>query len=346
MLLRTLSSALLLTACSVGVDGAGSSSGPPPPVEVVSQRVRLVEVPVVEQTLFTLLPDAELLVRAEAPGQIATVSFQDGEVVPKGAELMRLRDAAWQADLASTEAAYTLAASELERAAALHSKERISTAELQAAQARHDLAQAEVDRAREALRRTVIHTPFGGRLGRRLVEPGDVVDMSTVITRLVDADPLRAELSIPERHAGWVALGQAVQLALDAWPEQRFDAEVVYIEPAVDPATRTLLLRAVVVDPEHKLSPGMSGRAEITLRAPEPQVVVPAAAVTTRASGPMVWVVVDGLAQVRPVVLGPRRPQDVVVRSGLSEGEEVVVEGLVRLREGAAVTSRITEVSP
>lgn len=343
---RTIWSAAWLAGCSVGVDGAAVQTGAEPPVEVVSQIVRLVEAPVVEETLFTLLPDAELLVRAEAPGQIATVSFQDGDVVEKGAELMRLRDAAWRADLASTEAAFTLAAADLERARALHERERISTAELQAAVARHDLAQAEVDRAREALRRTVIHTPFAGTLGRRMVEPGDVVDMSTVITRLVDLDPLRAELSVPERHAAWVARGQQVQLSVDAWPEQRFTAEVAYVEPVVDPTTRTLLLRAVVTDPEHKLSPGMSGRAQITLRAPEPQVVVPAAAVTTRASGPMVWVVQDDVAQIRPVVLGPRRPEDVVVLSGLVEGEQVVVEGLARLREGAAVRSRISEASP
>lgn len=337
---------LALAACAVDVDGAGSRPAGPSAVSVGVLAVVPVDVPVTAEALATVIPDARIEVRSEAAGQVSTVSFDDGERVGKGAELMRLRDAAWRADLARTQAEHTLAVSELERAQALFDRDRLSTAELQAAQARADLAKADLDGAREALRRTVVHTPFAGRLGRRLVEPGDVVDTTSVITTLVDDDPLFAELALPERHASWLQLGQPVSLSTAAWPEQRFPGTVSFVAPEVDPTTRTLVVRAELDDTDGRLAPGMTARAEVTLAAPEPRILVPSEAVTTRATGPMVWVVdAEDRAEARPITLGPRRPELVVVTSGLQAGERVVVRGIVRVRSGVALDPQPVEAS-
>lgn len=330
---------VFLVACGASLEGAANRPAGGGPIPVLTRVVQPEDVAVVEETLTVLVAHARLAVRSEANGQVSTVSFQDGDVVDKGAELMRLRDAAWRADVAETRAAEKLARSERDRAQALFDRARISVAELQAAQARHELAVAALDRAVEALRRTVVHTPFAGRLSTRLVEPGDVVTTDTVITELVDADPLRAEFSLPERHASWAQLGQTVEVSVDAWPARTFAAVVTYVAPAVEADTRTLRLRAEIDNAAGELSPGMSGRARITLQAPAPHMVVPADAITTRAEGPMVWVVQEGTARTRPVTLGPRRPDDVVVLDGLAAGDEIVVSGIVRLREGAEVTT-------
>ncbi|HMV68257.1 MAG TPA: efflux RND transporter periplasmic adaptor subunit, partial [Myxococcota bacterium] len=235
------------------------------------------------------------------------------------------------------QAQLTLAEADLARAVELRAKDRVSAAEIDALTARRDLAKVAIDRAREAERRTAIRAPFDGWIGVREVDEGDVIDPSTVVGTLYEVDPLRAEVTVPERLASWAQAGAAAVVRVDAWPELTFPATLRYVAPAVDPATRTLTLRLALPNPDGRLRPGMSARAALQLGAPAPTLLLPAESVTTTADGPQVWVVQDGQAHARRVVTGERRDAEIVVLSGLEAGEAVVIEGIVRLREGAAV---------
>lgn len=331
--------ALALTGCTVGIDGA--ASGPPTdaPLPVTTRVVGATDLPVTATAPATLLADATVALRAEVGGRVVDVGFEDGDEVDAGAVLVRLHDAAARADVAAAEAQLALATAEAERAARLRSLDRTSQADLDTARANQTLAAADLDRARDALRQTSLRAPRAGRVAVRGVEPGDVVDAGTLITTLVDTTPLRAELALPEHLAADVAVGATATLAVDAVPGERFAARVDYVAPQVDPASRLLAVRLVVTDPPGPLLPGMAARAEVRVREGEPTILVPSEAVTTTAAGPMVWVVEDGRARTRSVVLGLRRADDVVVREGLVTGDTVIVRGIVRLRDGVLVTS-------
>ncbi len=342
-MVRKVALLLLVAACSVPVDGAGGprASGSSS-VPVVTTTVRATEAPVSFEAFGALVADAAVSVRAEVAGVVSEVGFRDGDGVRAGAVLVRLRDAEARAAEAEAEAELALARADLARAEALFAKAHIAAAEVDAARARRDLAAARALRAEESLRRTVVRAPFDGVVGVRAVERGDVLDPSREITTLTRLDPILADLDLPERLAAWVGRGQAATVRVEAWGDEVFEGEVSYVAPSLDAATGTLRVRVSLPNGDARLRPGMTVRASIVLAPPRPVVAVPAVAVTTRADGPMVWVVADGVARARPVRTGERQESTVVVTEGLADGEEIVVEGVVRLRDGIAVTARPT----
>lgn len=327
---------ILLMACGEPeAEAPRRGGGGPVPVKVhtVVAGEEAVDVP----SLGSLVADAVVELRPEVAGRVEEVRFTDGEVVKQGQLLVRLRDVEAKAALAEADATLALAEADRGRAEQLRAKDHIAVAELEAATARRDLATAARDRAAEAVRRTRLVAPFDGQVGVRGVQPGDQVDTGRVLTVLYDLDPVRAELSVPERLAGWVAVEQPVSVTVDAWPDQGFAGVVRYVAPAVDPASRTLVLRAEIPNADGRLRPGMTARGSVQVKPPGRTLLVPAQAITTRAEGPMVWVIAEDKASLRPVTLGERRADDVVVLTGLEPGEVIAVEGLVRLRDGVAV---------
>lgn len=324
---------LWISACQVGLEQSTVRAGAGP-VPVKTLVVATTELPIEVSAVGTLLADESVDVRPEIAGQVVAVSFEDGDAVRAGDVLARLRDAAPRAALAEAEANLTLAEAQLVRIQALSGRGNTSAEELDRATAERDLAQSRRDAAAETLRRTVIRAPFAGRVSARLIAVGAQVDPSTVVTTLVDADPLQVEVDLPESVQAWLRPDTVLTLRTDATGET--PATVSYIAPSVAPGSRTVRVRADL-PPDTALAPGMTVQATAQVRSPEPVIAVPAEAVTTRADGPMVWVVLDGKVSTRQVTTGARLASEVTVTSGLTAGETIVIEGLVRLREGADV---------
>lgn len=277
-------------------------------------------------------------IRPEAAGQVVRVSFADGDTVTKGQILASLRDDAARAGLKGAEARLALAKSRLDRVARLATADNASKADHEVAVAEHDLALAEKSLAEDTVRRTQIRAPFAGTVGRRLVEVGDQVDPSRVLTRLEDTRTVAVDLSWPEQDLGQLALGQKLAFEVDAWTET-FEGEISYLAPRIDTNTRSVAVRAVVDNAAGKLRPGMTARVRQSLGSREGAVSLPTQAVLVGASGPSVFVVGDdNKVSLRPIKLGERGPEDVEVREGVVAGERIVIEGLLRLRPGVEVT--------
>jgi membrane fusion protein (multidrug efflux system) len=159
-----------------------------------------------------------------------------------------------------------------------------------------------------------------------------------VLTRLEAIDRVVVDVEVPERWLVRVVQGLPASVEVDALPGERFAGEVVFISPRISAQTRTASVRVRVPNPDGRLRPGMTARSQITSAEIADAILVPTQAVVTSAKGMSVWVVGDdGAVAPRPIEVAERTSDQVRVASGLSPGDRVVVEGLIRLRPGAKV---------
>jgi membrane fusion protein, multidrug efflux system len=309
----------------------------PQAIPVKTQIVATTERTATMEAFGTLLAVESVEVRAETSGQVVGIAFADGAEVKRGAVLVRLRATEAEARLREARAQSHLAKTNLERAQKLHEFEHLSTAEMDRLGAEVETTESRQSLAEEALRKMTIRAPFHGVLGLRQVAVGDVIDPSVVITRLDDINPLEVDLALPERLSSRLETGLPLVLEVEAIPDETFNGSLSFVSSSIEPATRTITVRANIDNSAGRLKPGMSVRATLTLETPSQTIAVPAEAVMTRSDGAVVWVVANDMATSRTVRMGERLDDAVLVLSGLEPGDELIVEGLVRVREGAKV---------
>jgi membrane fusion protein (multidrug efflux system) len=214
----------------------------------------------------------------------------------------------------------------------------ISQQEFDQIAAQFQANEAGLELKRRQLRDTQIRAPFNGIVGARQISPGQVIGKNVTLTWLVDLDPVKVEVNVPERYLSQVVLGQSMEFGVAAFPNDRFKGEVYFISPQLDSATRTALVKARIPNPGHKLKGGMFANLALTLRLRDSAIVVPEPALVSNGDTVTVFVVDDkGTAQVRPVKVGLRLAGKAELLSGVQAGDKVVVEGVQKLFPGASV---------
>jgi RND family efflux transporter MFP subunit len=188
------------------------------------------------------------------------------------------------------------------------------------AERRSDLALAE-----QQLVDTVLRAPFAGGVQQRRASIGEYVAAGAPVLTLVQVTPLRLRVDVPEREAPHVRLGQAVAVRVEGegagWP-----GKVVRLSPALDEASRSLIVEAHVDNSDGRLRPGSFARAEIVTDEGSQSLVVPASSVVVFAGIEKVVSVKEGKALERPVTTGRRAGDVIEILSGIDEGEMVVVK--------------------
>ena len=323
----------LLIACATG--GPIAPGGAPAPVRVEAVAPVAVARNLTATGTVRALDSAEL--RVEVAGLVDAVEFTDGQSVSRGQVLVRLRGADAEAALLDAQARTVMAMQELTRARGLFDKDDLSQAELDRAIAADSLARAALVRADEGIRKTTLRAPFDGTVGRRDVSPGELVDPTRVLTRLDGLGSLRVDVSVPEAELARLTTSLPVLIEASALPGLQLSGRVAYVATHVDETNRTIDVRVEVDDPERRLRPGMTASVKIVVGTALDALFVPSQAVAPTANGATVWVLAEGKVTRRPVTTGERLAERVEVLSGLVAGEQVVVEGLARLREGAPV---------
>lgn len=317
--------------------GKGAAAKGPPVMPVRTAPARIA--PAVEEAsaVGTLRADEAVSVRPEIAGRIAEIHFLEGQRVARGALLVTLDASEAKAQLASASAQAKLDEQRLARAEDLYQKNFISRQALDEARSNAARSAALVREIEARLAKTEMRAPFAGVIGLRQVSEGAVVAANTDIARLEKIDPLKLDFRLPEAYVARLRPGQPVRVAVDAWPGQTFGGTVYALETAVDEATRTVLVRARIANPELRLRPGMFARVVLQLGAREKAIWIPEQAVVPRGQDSFVYRVADGKAELVKVQLGMRRPGEVEVLAGLAAGDLVVTEGTLRLFPGAAV---------
>ncbi|MCE7889440.1 MAG: efflux RND transporter periplasmic adaptor subunit [Sorangiineae bacterium PRO1] len=320
---------------------AGSASARPatgaPPLfargHVVSQRTVSVTVP----TVGTLAANEYVRVVSEISRRLVKVHVEEGAVVKKGAVLFTLDSSDLGADVRRLEVKKKLLASQEARSKQLLSQNLVSQAEYDRVKSELDEITAEIGTRGVTLQKTRIRAPFAGRVGLRRVSVGAWVTPETLLTTLSDTSRLKVDFALPERYAPDLRVGHEFFFRV-AGRAERFKGQVIAIEPEIDRATRSVSVRGLTENPGDVLASGGFANVEVPIGADKPVLTVPAQALVPSVKGHGVWVLADGKASLRPVEIGQRSADDVEVVSGLSAGETVLVNNLLRLREGAPVT--------
>lgn len=336
-----LAVALAVTGCSKK-EQAGTKVPPPAPVKV--PLVVVAEGPTPDQLVLTgmITADQRAEVTADTAGKVLGVMVERGQRVKMGAEIVRLdvRNAALsareaQANLASARAQRQLAEGECTRAKSLLDKGAITRSEYdrQSTQCTSALQQVSAAEARTAMIAKsvadgIVRAPFEGVVAQRSVTPGEWVAPGRPLITLVDDDPLRIELSVPEAAVRAVKLDQRVELVAVAYPDKKYGAKITRVGAEIG-RTRSLIVEATL-DPisglGSELVPGMFAEAHVTIgQTPKP--IVPAEAVVKRGKLWHVFVVVKGEVQDKIVHLGPDpAPGQKSILSGVVKGDKVVAK--------------------
>jgi membrane fusion protein (multidrug efflux system) len=334
-----LACVVLTTLCACKRESANTASARPP-VQVVAIEARRQSVSETLPLVGTLMADESVEIKSETDGTIEEISFQEGQLVEKGQLLVKLDESKLAASLGEAEASFKLSQANFERARHLASEKLISQQEFDQIAATFDVTRATLELKRRQLKDARIYAPFAGAVGARSVSPGQVITKDAVLTWLVDFDPIKAEVNVPERFLSQLQIGQIIQFKVASHQDREFKGEVYFISPNVDQGSRTALVKARIANPQLLLRPGMFANVDLTLRVRGSSVVIPEAALSQVLEGDRATIyLVDAhqTAQPRKVELGVRLAGWVEIVGGLDGGETVVVEGVQKVTPGSKV---------
>src|SRR5438445_9536556 len=337
---------------------AGTSVGESHPKVTVAQPLAATVADFSEHTGRTEAPEA-VEIRTRASGHLVRAAFREGDLVKKG-DLLFVVDprpyqaalARAQADLQSVRADYELAKKNAARAEELLKTNVIPQRDYDAQSAAVDqfgARRAAVSSAELDLDYAYVRSPIAGRIGRILITAGNIVGPGTAspLATVVSVDPLYVYIDVSEIE-GLRLRGAGGGVARVGFPGQDgypHEVPIDSIDNRVDPATGTLKVRAVVRNPDGRLSHGLFARVRLTDGAAREVLLVADRAIATDQDRRFVWVVgADGRARYHAVKLGPLEDGPRVVREGLSPSDRVVVRGLQRVRPGVEVTPELIAI--
>ena len=337
--------------------GVGASA----PSVVRVATVGVAPMPVVINALGTVTPLATVTVRSQVSGKLVDVSFREGQTVRAGDALAHVDDRAFQATLAQAKAllekdtaALAQAQGDLARYQALNRQDSISRQQVddQAFLVAQDKAAtasdlAQIDAANLNISYASIVAPISGRLGFRLVDPGNYVtagDASGIVV-ITQMDPISVVFTTAEDNLPAIAQRLASLGKLPVEVRDRGDTktlatgELTTFDNQIDTSTGTIKLRALFQNAGQTLFPNQFVNVWLTVDTITDSPLAPAAAVQIGSIGSFVYAVnEDSTVSVKKVETGPSGGGKVVIRSGLAAGDKVVIDGVDRLRDGAKVT--------
>jgi membrane fusion protein (multidrug efflux system) len=320
-----------------GARPAGGAMGGGPVIPVVAVPARLERLSLEIEALGTARARESVDITAKVSNQVTAVRFTEGQQVSRGAVLVELDGEQARADLAVANAALTESTSQLQRSRELYATKVLSQQQVEQIEATHAANQARVAAARSRLSDTVIRAPFAGRVGLRRVSVGSLIAPGTVITTLDDTSSIKLDFTVPESVVAAMKPGLTLQATSVAYPGQAFSGRVDSVDSRVDPNTRSVIVRALVPNPEGLLKPGMFMNVRLS-RGEADVLVVPEESLVPEQGDVFVYVVGEGTVAKRKIITGQRRVGSVQVTDGLQAGERVVTEGTQKLRDGASVT--------
>ena len=351
--------AVFLLALAFGGCGNKAAPASPPTRSVTAAKADVRDVPLYIDEIGSTTAVESVNVQAQVAGQIQQVHFEDGAEVAKGDLLLTIDPRPYQAalDKAAATLAQTTAKLEFQRAqmARMEELRRKNVATTQDFdQARATLSeyeaivrgdQANLDNAKLNLEYCSVRAPISGRLGKRLVDAGNVVAYpgGPILVSIQKQDPLYVDFTIAEDKLPAVrAYQKNGTLRVEAWfatePQKRRTGEFAFLDNAVQLGNGTVRLRARIPNEDRLFWPGQFVNVRLILDTVKSAVVIPNQALQTGQIGTFVFVVTDDMkAAIRPIRPGQRHSNEIVIEDGVKGGEIVVLTGQLLLSPGAPV---------
>jgi RND family efflux transporter MFP subunit len=363
-------------SCLALLTHSALAQGAPPPAPTVT-----VAKPVMKQITewddfigrFEAVDQVEI--RARVSGYVDKIHFQDGTLVKSGDLLFTIDQRPYRATLEQAEATVAsaqvrveFASNDLERAESLRRTGNIADQVLDQRRSNYLTARAELDRAQAAVRQarldlefTEIKAPFAGRISRKLISEGNLVNANqTVLTNIVSLDPIHFYFDVDERsylaysrqasggtRTSTAAAANEVQLTLSDERQVRRTGRLDFVDNRLDAGSGTIRARAIFENKDLFLTPGLFGRVSISGSDPYPGVLIPDEAVGNDQDRRVAFVLNgDNTVSMRPVRPGPRIDGYRVIRTGLKGDETIVINGIMRIRPGTKVTPQLSTLPP
>ena len=362
-------SAIVFAALFTGCAQEEAAAPPPPPV--IAAEVVRADVPVYSEWVGQTRGSVNTDIRARVQGYLDAVEFEEGTFVSKGQLMYRINPIEYEAylnrakgELAQAEANLARATNDVVRYKPLVAENAISREEYEtslslqkANEAAVRAARAAVEKARLDLSYCTVRAPISGLAGKTEVQMGNLVGRgdNTLLTTISKIDPIRVRFSLSERELlafrrqSKRSEARSIDLQLVLADGSTYDqpGRLVLADNRIDPSTGTLLLEAEFPNPEKLLQPGQFGRVRAVTDLRRSAIIIPQRAVT-ELQGQARVVVMDhnNTVTFRSVVLGPRVGSGYVVEAGLEDGEQIVIEGLQRLRDSVVVAPSMTKIVP
>ena len=316
--------------------GGGNGGGGQRPISVVTAPARIERIEVGIEAIGTANSNEAVSVTSKTSNLVTAVHFRDGESVTAGQVLVELDRAQTSADLAAATADYNNSVNQFNRSRELLATQALSKAQYDQLEATMKANEARVAAAKSKLADTYIRAPFAGRVGLRRVSLGALINPGTVITTLDDTTTIKVDFSVPDINVAELREGQTMLATTTAYPGRKFQGRVTSVDTRIDATTRAVSVRALVPNRDGALKPGMFLTVELA-KEQRKALVVPEEALVPEQARQFVYVVTGGKVAKREVRLGRRQPGSVEVSGAVAEGDHVVIEGTLKLRDGAAV---------
>ena len=361
-----LALAIVLIAVGIKLERIGvedtQSKAPagPPATSVRAATATLGEMPIIINALGTVTPLASVTVKSQISGYLTSVAFKEGQMVKAGDLIAQIDDRPYratleqqQAQLAKDTSLHDQAIGNLARYDTLNKQDSIAkqTVDDQRFLVAQDAAamlvdQAQIDAANLNIDYAHIVSPISGRVGLRLVDPGNYVTAAdtTGLVVITQLDPISVIFSTPEDNLPRITkrFRSGAKLTADVYDRANVhkigEGELTTFDNIVDTTTGTFKLRATFANPDLALFPSQFVNVRLLVDTEKDKVIVPSAAIQIGADGSYVYLVDgDSKVTVRKVTSGAQDATRSVIESGLAAGDKVVVDGVDRLRDGAKV---------
>lgn len=285
----------------------------------------------------SLIANEEVELRSEISGRVTGIFFNEGSKVEKGKLLVKINDDELRAQLTKLELNEKVAADDEFRKRKLLEINGVSKEEYDLSVNRLQSVQADMKIVKSQLRKTEIYAPFDGSIGIRYISPGGYVSPATLVASIQQVHPIKIEFNVPERYKDQLKSGQGIQFSVEG-QSRIFTGSVYAIEPKIDPATRTVKVRATSPNTTYQLTPGAFARVELTLEKIADAMIVPTESVIPTIDGQQVFKKVNGRAKVVKILTGTRTDRNIQVLDGLSFGDTVITTGILQVRDGMPLT--------
>lgn len=329
----------LILIISLVVAGCGAAEKPrdrPPPLVTVA-AVAAHNFSDKIEAIGTATANEQVSVTAPVTERITRLGFSDGDFVRRGQILAVLAQSQEAASLSSAAAQTRVAEQQLARVSALRARGFATKSSLESQIAAVASARAETNQVQAIIADRVIRAPFSGYVSLRKISLGAVVGAGTEIAVVSDLSRIKLDFSVPETRLASIRVGQSISATSAAYPNEPIAGTISAIDPVIDAQTRSVSVRAILPNESARLKPGMLLNVSIGSRV-RSSISVSELSVVQEGDARFVYIIgKDKKATRLPITTGGRDGNLIEVTSGLTDGQMIVTEGIVKLSEGIKV---------
>ncbi len=320
--------------------------GPSGPTQVIIAPVTLKDYSDTIEALGTTKSNEMVVIKTDTSEKILEIHFEDGQEVKQGDLLITLTKAEEDADLRAAEASLLEADSAYQRAKKLQKNNALSTKVLQERLTILQQRKANIETIKARLDKHIITAPFDGVLGLREVSIGTLLQPNDPITTIDDITKIKVDFDVPSTYLSSLTKGASFAGKVEAFPNQEFKGKIQAINTRIDPVTRTVKTRGIINNPNKILKPGLLMSIDI-IKNQRQAIVIPEESLIKRSDKNFVFITdkKEGklFAKEIEVTIGTRKPGEIEILSGLNAGDNIIVHGIVKIKDNSEIKIKAIE---